>query len=893
MKFIRGLFLLLLLLFLAVFVPRAWALPELTISSLFFSKDYPKSNEVFTISATVHNSGSGYSGRIFIEHTDPLSHFIYLSTGTWGAQSFQYEEDVNLTGVSLCIKDIGSDDSLTVVIETDGSTHVPSGTLVVETASATVNGADDAWYWVDFMFSSEVRLSANTTYWIVAENFTDSGLNEYSVITTTANRYANGITAFSSNKGKTWTEYPEYDFFFKAYRSTQTVVNFYDGDPDFGCILIGTDEISPVPASGDITASISTSTSAGYHNIYAWINPDNYIVEASTTNNRNSKIIAVDCPRIVTAHTVDDDLNGCIDAYHIVFNENIDDSSLLDVNGFSVNGYSGLQVLTTLTNHPDEVDDDDICLCFTEKSIDTAGLPEITYSSSTGGLKDLDDGVLLLDVTTSMLIEQDGAAPIIHSATAPDYSGIDPGIEAGDRIVLLFSEPVSGPPNINSTNIDEVLITTGSFRDGNGFIGSSVWSEANSKLTIYLSVGGGSPNIYPGYTITTDTFTFRDLAGNVSSHTIVLGGDLDITPPRIVSTSPASEDNGVSIDTSIKIDFSERMNAANVQGAIFIEEIRDKDGNNIYPPKPVSGDISYNPDTFCLTFAPKSNLKNNFIYRTRISEAATDIAGYRLTPFEFRFTTIASHRESNTFVSDDGKLKITLDAGTLKEDFFVQVNASPLEDSPRKKSIIDANKKLDMDDDPFSFNLEPTIVEIEAFDAQGNPITEPFEIPAAIALLYEDSDPEDGIVDETSPPIREETLAAYWLNEKNSLWVKLPESAVDRKSNIVAASTFHFSVFSLHGVGTTDLSDAYAYPVPFLPSRGDSTITFTNISPVCKIKIYTLNGELVATIDHTTGETSYPWSVTNDRGDRLASGVYLYIIKNEKYSKKGKLIIIR
>jgi len=891
MREIRGLLLVLLLLFLATFVPDCSALPELTISNLFFSKDYPESNEVFTISATVHNSGNSYSEPIFAEHTGPISYFVKISSSNWGAQSFQYGEDVNLAGVSLHIKDIGVDDSLTVRLETDLSTHAPSGTLVVETASTTINGGGEGWDWVDFMFSSLVPLLSNTTYWIVTQSSAGSS-DGYSVIVTSNNLYATGINAYSSNEGETWTEYLAYDLLFKAYRSTRTVVNFYDGDPDSGGILIGTDEISPVPASGDITASLSTSTSAGYHTIYAWINSDNYIVEDSTTNNRNSKTIAVDCPRIVTAYTVDDDLNGGIDAYHIVFNENIDDSTL-EISGFGVEGYGGLQVLTALANHPDEIDDDDIYLCFTEKSIGTAVLPEITYSSSTGELKDLDDGVPLLDVTTSMVSEQDGAAPIIHSATAPDYSGEDPGIEAGDRIVLLFSEAVSGPPNINSTNIDEVLITTGSFRDGNGFIGSTVWSEGNSELTIYLSVGGGSPTVFPGYTIATDTFTFRDASGNVSSHTVVLGGDLDITPPRIVSTSPASKDNGVSVDRSIKINFNERMNAANVVEAIIVEEIRDKDGNDIDPPKVVAGAVSYNPDTFSLAFVPTFKLKNNFRYRIRITQVATDIIGHHLTPFEFTFTTIASYREFNTFVSDDGKLKITLDAGALKENFFVQVNASPLNDSTRKKSIIDANKKLDMDDDPFSFTVEPTIVEIEAFDAQGNPITGPFGIPAAIALLYEDSNPEDGIVDETSPPVREETLAAYWLNEKNSLWVKLTDSAVDRKSNIVTTRTFHFSVFSLHGAGTTDLSDAYAYPVPFIPSRGDSTITFTNISPACKIKIYTLSGELATTIEHTTGETSYPWNVTNDRGDRLGSGVYLYIIKNEKYSKKGKLIIIR
>ena len=47
---------------------------------------------------------------------------------------------------------------------------------------------------------------------------------------------------------------------------------------------------------------------------------------------------------------------------------------------------------------------------------------------------------------------------------------------------------------------------------------------------------------------------------------------------------------------------------------------------------------------------------------------------------------------------------------------------------------------------------------------------------------------------------------------------------------------------------TTNLSAAYAYPVPFKPSNGDSQITFVNLAADSTIKIYTIMGELVKTI---------------------------------------------
>lgn len=695
----------------------------------------------------------------------------------WLAQSFNHSDDINLTGVSLFIKDVGNDDSLIVTIETNTAGNLPSG---FEIASSTENSSGDGYYWVDFMFSGLVPLSANTTYWIVTHNYAVADSDGYKVVLTSYNYYASGIEAYSYDQGGTWEEWQKRDLLFEAYRSTTTIVKFYDGDPDSGGFLIGTDEISPVPNGGSVTASISTSTSAGYRSIYVHINRDNYIVEQDTTDNKAYNTIAVDFPRVVSAETIDDDLDGCIDAYHIIFNEDVRDSATeFNPVGFTVDGHSIIGVVTTLANHPDELDDNVIYLCFTESGVpDTGILPEITYSSATGKLTDLDDDNPLLDIGEADITETDGTSPAINS---------------------LLSFPQDGAL-------------------------------------------------------------------------------------------------GILIDDSIQIIFAEQMDVYTTTSAIKVEAIVNKDRETITP-EVVSGDFSasYDEATYRhkFIFQPVSPLKNNYTYRVTVDTTATDTTGEHFSGFEFDFTTISNYRESNTFLSGDGKMKIALHAATLKKDFFVEVSTSPLKDSSKKNNIIDANNKLDDDDDPFSFTLEPTIVEIEAFDANGDAITDAFEIPATITLSYEDSNPENGIVDGTSPALREKTLQVYWLDESHSLWVKLSGSKVDTDSNRVSADTFHFSVFSLHGMGTTDLSDAYAYPVPFIPRRGDTDITFTNISPLCTIKIYTLNGELVRTIEHTSGKTSRSWDVTNDRGDRLGSGVYLYLIDSNGSKKKGKLIIIR
>ncbi|MFC1546176.1 hypothetical protein ACFL4O_00465 [bacterium] len=89
-----------------------------------------------------------------------------------------------------------------------------------------------------------------------------------------------------------------------------------------------------------------------------------------------------------------------------------------------------------------------------------------------------------------------------------------------------------------------------------------------------------------------------------------------------------------------------------------------------------------------------------------------------------------------------------------------------------------------------------------------------------------------------------------------------------------------------------DLSLAYAFPVPFKPSEGHSEITFMNLPYECSIKIYTLTGELVKTIEHNTG-LSHNWDVKNESEKFLASGVYIYYIESSDDSNEGRLIIVR
>ena len=91
----------------------------------------------------------------------------------------------------------------------------------------------------------------------------------------------------------------------------------------------------------------------------------------------------------------------------------------------------------------------------------------------------------------------------------------------------------------------------------------------------------------------------------------------------------------------------------------------------------------------------------------------------------------------------------------------------------------------------------------------------------------------------------------------------------------------------------TDLSAAHCYPVPFKPSAGHTKITFTGLTRFARVRIYTISGELVRTLDKFDAGDSVDWNVRNSRGSMVDSGVYLYLIKNGAQTKKGKLMVIR
>jgi hypothetical protein len=84
------------------------------------------------------------------------------------------------------------------------------------------------------------------------------------------------------------------------------------------------------------------------------------------------------------------------------------------------------------------------------------------------------------------------------------------------------------------------------------------------------------------------------------------------------------------------------------------------------------------------------------------------------------------------------------------------------------------------------------------------------------------------------------------------------------------------------------------YPNPFNPS---TVISFQlPVNSEVTLSIYNMNGQLVKRLvagEMSAGRHHLVWDATDDRGVRVASGVYLYVIKAGEFTAQRKLVLMK
>lgn len=134
-------------------------------------------------------------------------------------------------------------------------------------------------------------------------------------------------------------------------------------------------------------------------------------------------------------------------------------------------------------------------------------------------------------------------------------------------------------------------------------------------------------------------------------------------------------------------------------------------------------------------------------------------------------------------------------------------------------------------------------------------------------------------------------LARY--DASAGVWVPLP-SASDAANNQVIAQVDHFTLYQIMQVDPSgnSLATFKAFPNPLEPAAGQTTMTFSQLPPNSRLRVYTLSGVLIK--DLTADVTGIArWDATNQSGLKVASGVYFVYLQGAGDKRAVKVVVQR
>jgi concanavalin A-like lectin/glucanase superfamily protein/type IX secretion system substrate protein len=107
-------------------------------------------------------------------------------------------------------------------------------------------------------------------------------------------------------------------------------------------------------------------------------------------------------------------------------------------------------------------------------------------------------------------------------------------------------------------------------------------------------------------------------------------------------------------------------------------------------------------------------------------------------------------------------------------------------------------------------------------------------------------------------------------------------------------STITLTQTGTPNIAAKDLSRVIVYPNPFRADvNSRNTVTFFNLPVRADIRIYSLDGRLVKTLQKNSSGNRISWDLNNERKGPAASGVYIFIIQSNIETRKGKIVLMR
>ncbi|HOK40399.1 MAG TPA: clostripain-related cysteine peptidase [bacterium] len=150
------------------------------------------------------------------------------------------------------------------------------------------------------------------------------------------------------------------------------------------------------------------------------------------------------------------------------------------------------------------------------------------------------------------------------------------------------------------------------------------------------------------------------------------------------------------------------------------------------------------------------------------------------------------------------------------------------------------------------------------------------------------------------------TLSTNYNDWQDVEYYPLDISEVDAKNKKIYFEVDHLTYFGIfNNAPQNNLNNLRVYPNPYVPNSNSnegriyqqgvsySGIIFDNLTETSKVYIYSITGELVYNSELANSNIIY-WDAKNNSGFDVASGIYIYVVKDERgNTKSGKLAIIR
>lgn len=116
-------------------------------------------------------------------------------------------------------------------------------------------------------------------------------------------------------------------------------------------------------------------------------------------------------------------------------------------------------------------------------------------------------------------------------------------------------------------------------------------------------------------------------------------------------------------------------------------------------------------------------------------------------------------------------------------------------------------------------------------------------------------------------------------------------------SNIVTAATQvspQNTMREIYAVPNPYRTGSTQFSAPNYHNYPDNKVRFVNVPSDCEVRIYTLSGDLVQTLQNRGGTGVVEWDARNRGGEDVSSGVYIFRVeKDTGESMYGRLVVIR